>query len=147
MPTPAGATETAPASAPTRIAPIVTPDAEFFWKAADRAEFVGQKCGECGQYTFPPRPMCPNCHSLKREVVPLSGQGTVQSWTLPRHPPAFGFKEPPIVAVIRLKEGVNFVSNVVGVRVEDLKIGMPVQVLFEPTLGNHRVPVFKPADE
>jgi uncharacterized protein len=140
------ATEVA-TSAPTRLAPIVTPDAKFFWDAADRGEFVGQKCGKCARYTFPPRPMCPHCHSLEREVVPLAGRGTVQSWTVPRHPPAFGFKEPPVVAVIRLQEGVNFVSNVVGVELEDLRIGMPVAVLFEPTMGGHKVPVFKPVDE
>jgi uncharacterized OB-fold protein len=131
---------------PTRVAPILTPDAKFFWEAADRGEFVGQRCGECAKYTFPPRPMCPYCHSLQREVVSLSGQGTVQSWTVPRHPPAFGFTEPPIVAVIRLKEGVNFVSNVINVKLEDVRIGMPVAVLFEPTMDNHKIPVFKPVD-
>jgi hypothetical protein len=26
---------------PTRLAPIMTPDAKFFWDAADRGEFVG----------------------------------------------------------------------------------------------------------
>ena len=131
---------------PIRLAPIVTPDATFFWEAADRGEFVGQRCGKCVKFTFPPRPMCPYCHSLGREVVSLSGEGTVQSWTVPRHPPAFGFTEPPIVAVIRLKEGVNFVSNVVSVKLEDVRIGMPVAVLFEPTMDNHKIPVFKPVD-
>jgi uncharacterized OB-fold protein len=88
--------------------------------------------------------MCPYCHSLERQVVLLSGEGTVQSWTVPRHPPALGFQEPPIVAVIRLKEGVNFVSNLVGVKLQEIKIDMPVTVSFEPTMGNHKVPVFKP---
>jgi uncharacterized OB-fold protein len=129
---------------PTRLAPIMTPDAKFFWDAADRGEFVGQKCGACGKYTFPPGPMCPQCHSLERQVVPLSGEGTVLSWTVPRHPAAFGFTEAPIVAVIRLKEGVNFVSNVVGVKPEDIEVGMSVTVLFEATMGNHKVPVFQP---
>jgi uncharacterized protein len=137
-------TETAEASKPTRIAPIMTPDSKFFWDAADQEQFVGQKCGDCGKFTFPPRPMCPACHSLKREVVPLSGKGTVLSWTMPLHPPAFGFKLPPIVAVVRLDEGINFVSNIVDTKLEDMKLGMLVQVLFEPTMGNHKVPVFKP---
>ena len=140
-------TEAAAAPKSMRMAPIVTPDAKFFWEAADREEFVGQRCGECGKYTFPPRPMCPVCHSLKREIVPLSGKGTVQSWTMPRHPPALGFAEPPIVAVIKLQEGINFVSNVVGIKLEDVKLGLPVEVLFEPTMGDHKVPVFKPAGQ
>jgi uncharacterized OB-fold protein len=140
--------DTAPAAPaapkPIRLAPIVTPDAKDFWEAADREEFIGEKCSNCGKFRFPPRPMCPYCHSLKREYVKLSGYGTVHSWTVPRHPPPFGFREAPIVAVIELQEGTRFVSNVVGVKIEDMKQDMEVEVLFEPTMGNHKVPVFKP---
>jgi len=128
---------------PTRIAPIVTPDAKFFWDAADREEFVGQKCGSCGKFPFPPRPMCPFCHSLDRQIVPLSGRGTVHAWTVPRHPHPFGFKEAPIVAVIQLEEGTRMVSNVVGIKPEDMKMDLPVEVTFEPTMGNHKLPVFR----
>lgn len=129
---------------PTRIPPIVTLDAKFFWDAADQEQFVGQKCGDCGLYTFPPRPMCPQCFSLNRQVVPLSGRGTVHGWTIPRHPPPFGFKEAPIVAVIQLEEGIRFVSNVVDCAYDEIRPDMPVQVTFEGTMGKHKVPVFKP---
>lgn len=139
-------TPEAPAAAPkpTRIAPIVTLDAKSFWEAADREEFVGQKCGDCGRFTFPPRPMCPYCHSLRREEVKLSGRGKVVSYTIPRHPHPFGFKDAPIVAVIELEEGTRFVSNVVGIKPEEVKMDMPVEVCFEPTMNNHKVPVFRP---
>jgi uncharacterized OB-fold protein len=136
-------TEHAPESV-TRMAPIVTPDGKFFWEAVDRGQFVGQKCGECGKYRFPPRPMCPRCHSLSREVGPLSGRGAILSWAVPRHPPAFGFKEAPIIVVVGLEEGINFVSNLVGARLEDVSTGMRVEVLFERTAGDHQVPVFRP---
>ncbi len=142
---PSESTPAAPATPkPIRIAPIVTPDAKFFWDAADKEEFVGQRCGDCGKYRFPPRPMCPYCHSVKREEVRLSGYGTVHSWTIPRHPPPFGFREPPIVAVIQLDEGIRFVSNLVGVALDQVKMDMPVEVTFEPTMNNHKVPVFRP---
>ncbi len=141
-------TDTAPGPAaapkPTRIAPIVTPDATSFWAAADEEKFVGQKCGDCGKFTFPPRPMCPHCHSLKREEVELSGYGTVHSWTIPRHPHPFGFKEAPVVAVIQLDEGIRMVSNVIGVAPEDVKMDMVVEVTFDATMNNHKVPVFRP---
>ena len=141
-------TENTPPAAPkpTRLAPIVTLDAKFFWDAADKGEFVGEQCADCGKLRFPPRPMCPYCHSVKREVVPLSGRGTVYSWILPRHPMPFGFKEAPIVATIELEEGEHYrlVSNLYGVALEDVKAGMPVEVFFEPTMGNHQVPVFRP---
>ncbi|MDP3859773.1 MAG: Zn-ribbon domain-containing OB-fold protein [Stagnimonas sp.] len=129
---------------PIRIAPIVTPDAKTFWDACDREEFIGQKCGDCGQFTFPPRPMCPHCHSLKREEVKLSGYGTVHSWTIPRHPPPFGFREAPIVVVVQLQEGIRMVSNLVGVKPEDVKMDMAVEVAFDDTMNKHKVHVFKP---
>jgi uncharacterized OB-fold protein len=139
-------TTTPPATPPKpiRLAPIVTLDAKFFWDAADREEFLGQKCDACGKFRFPPRPMCPHCHSVKREEVTLSGYGTVHAWCIPRHPPPFGFREPPVVAVVELEEGIRFVSNVVGVKLEDMKQDMPVEVTFEATMNNHKVPVFKP---
>ncbi len=129
---------------PTRIAPIVTLDAKFFWDAADREEFLGQRCAECQKFRFPPGPMCPHCHSVKREEVKLSGYGTVHGWTIPRHPPPFGFKEAPIVAIIELAEGTRMVSNLVGVAYDEVRQDMAVEVCFEPTMGNHKVPVFRP---
>ncbi|MCH9829882.1 MAG: Zn-ribbon domain-containing OB-fold protein [Gammaproteobacteria bacterium] len=129
---------------PTRLAPIVTPDAKFFWDAADRGEFVGQRCGDCGHYRFPPRPMCPQCNSLNTEIVNLSGRGSVCSWIRPLHPMPFGFQSPPIVATIDLKEGTRMVSNLVDVAFGDIRAGMPVEVCFADTMGNHKVPVFRP---
>ena len=136
--------EPTPAPKPTRIAPIVTLDAKTFWEASDKEQFIGQKCGDCGLYTFPPRPMCPQCFSLKRQDVQLSGYGTVHCWTIPRHPPPFGFREAPIVAVIQLQEGIRFVSNVVGVPYDQIRHDMEVEVTFEDTMNKHKVPVFRP---
>jgi uncharacterized OB-fold protein len=130
---------------PIRLAPIVTPDNQFFWDAADKGEFVGERCQRCGRFRFPPRPMCPHCYSVKREVARLSGRGVVYSWILPRHPMPFGFAESPIVAVIELEEGFRFVSNLYEVPFDQVKAGLPVEVFFVPTVDEHKVPVFRPA--
>ena len=145
MTQPTDSTPTAPAAPkPTRLAPIVTLDAKFFWDGADKEEFLGEACADCGKLRFPPRPMCPHCHSVKRNNVKLSGRGKVYSWILPRHPNPFGFKEPPIVATVELEEGYRLVTNLYGVELADVKVDMPVEVYFEPTMGNHKVPVFRP---
>jgi len=141
-PTDSAATPAAPK--PTRLAPIVTLDAKFFWDGADQEKFLGEQCADCGKLRFPPRPMCPHCHSVKRNTVELSGRGKVYSWILPRHPAPFGFKEPPIAATVELEEGYRLVTNLYGVEYQDVKVDMPVEVFFEPTMGNHKVPVFRP---
>ena len=135
------------ASKPTRLAPIEMPDNKFFWDAAKQDKFVAQRCGDCGEYRFPPRPMCPACHSLNTQITELSGRGTVYSWIRPQHPPAFGFTAPPVVAVIELEEGFRFVSNLEGIEFEAVTPGLPVRVAFAETMGNGKVPVFRPAGE
>jgi uncharacterized protein len=128
----------------TRLKPVVTLDIKFFWDAADREELVAERCGSCQQFRFPPRPMCPHCHSLERDLVKLSGRGTVYSWIRPQHPKPVGFDEPPIVALIDLEEGFRIVSNLYGVEFEKITPALPVQVFFVPTMGNRKVPVFQP---
>ena len=128
----------------TRPDPIVTADAAFFWEGAKRGELLAQRCADCGNLQHPPRPMCPACHSVHRQEARLSGRGEVYSWIIPRHPPALGFTQPPVVALIQLEEGIRLVSNIVGVADDQVSVGMPVEVQFEPTVGGYAVPVFRP---
>jgi uncharacterized OB-fold protein len=135
-----------PITEPTRPAPILTPDNAFFWEACTRGELVAQRCGECAALAHPPRPMCPHCHSLQREVVRLSGRGAVYSWIVPRHPAPIGFADAPVVALIQLDEGLRLVSNVIGVPIGEMRNGLRVEVAFEPTAGGRAVPVFARCD-
>ena len=133
-------------SEPTRPAPILTPDGAFFWEACERGELVAQRCGACGALAHPPRPMCPHCRSTRREVARLSGRGEVWSWIVPRHPAPIGFAQAPVVALIRLDEGLTLVSNVVGVASDAMRNGLRVTVAFAPTAGGRAVPVFRAAE-
>lgn len=127
-----------------RPEPWVTRDSQFFWDAAKQDELVGQCCADCGVLRSPPRPMCPNCHSLKSTAQRLSGRGTVYSWVIPRHPVVPGFEETHIVAVINLEEGIRFVSNLCDIEYDEVKPDMPVEVFFEDTQGGYRIPLFRP---
>ena len=124
--------------------PVYTPDAAFFWDGVARGELLGQRCADCSRLVHPPRPMCPSCHSLRRETVRLSGRGKVYSWVIPRHPAPVGFAESPIVALIELEEGIRLVSNVIEVSPEKVRAGMAVEVCFAPTRGGRAVPLFRP---
>lgn len=142
----AGSPTGAPPPGKGRPDPIPTIDSAFFWEGMERGELLTQQCGGCGSYWHPPRPMCPKCHSLDQKHVALSGEGVVYSWILPIHPAPVGFDEPPIVALVDLKEGVRIVSNVRGVDPKVMKNGLKVRVAFEPTRGGKAVPVFYPAE-
>jgi uncharacterized protein len=132
-------------SAPRRPGPIVTDDSAVFWDAAAHRRLVAQRCGNCGALRHPPRPMCPRCRSLAIEVVSLSGRGTLYSYALLHHPQHPDFDYPVPAALVDLEEGLRMVSNLCGIAPDDIRIGMPVVVDFEPTVDGRAVPVFRPA--
>lgn len=53
--------------------------------------------------------------------------------------------EPYVVAIVELDEqpGLRLMTNLIGVAVDDIRIGMPVQVVFESHGGVH-LPLFGP---
>lgn len=127
-----------------RPAPVVTDDSAVFWDAAAAGRLVGQRCADCGVMRHPPRPMCPHCHSLRTEIVPLSGRGTLYSYAFLHHPQHPAFSYPVMAALVDLDEGIRIVSNLTDVARENVQIGMPLEVHFIPTDGGAQIPVFRP---
>jgi uncharacterized OB-fold protein len=122
----------------------VTDDSAVFWNAAAEQRLVAQRCGGCGRLRHPPRPMCPHCSSLEIEVVPLSGRGTLYSYSVLHHPQHPAFDYPVLAALVDLDEGVRLVSSLTGVEPADVHIGMALEVDFEARDGGTSVPVFRP---
>ncbi len=133
------------AKGPQRPSPIVTEDSAVFWDAAAEGRLVAQRCGQCGRLRHPPRPMCPNCHSLDIEVVELSGKGVLYSYALLHHPQHPAFTYPVMAALVELEEGVRLVSDLVEIDPKEVRIGMPLEVLYTPTASGALIPVFGPA--
>lgn len=128
-----------------RMDPIKTIDSGFFWEAAEASRLDIQACENCNVLWHPPRPMCPKCHGTNMVPRTMSGKGKVYSWSMPIHPPAFGFESPPIIALIDLDEGVRIVSNLIDIEPEDIRNDMSVVVDFAET-AKSAVPVFKAGD-
>ena len=73
----------------------------------------------------PPRPMCPECHSVDVEIVELSGDGTVYSYAILHHPQHPAFSYPVVAVLVDLDEGVRIVSNLIGVAPRDVASACP----------------------
>lgn len=127
---------------PVAMPPILW-DNMGFWEGVKRHELVLQRCRECGAWAHPPRPMCPSCRSFQREWVRSTGRGTVHSWVTYLESPHPSFKAPYSVVLVDLEEGVRLVSNVVGMKPEDIAIGMPVEVVFEDVTDELTLPKFR----
>ena len=134
-------------SRPLRPVPYPDDVSEPFWSACVRHELVVQTCVSCGHRRFPPRPMCPQCHSFEATWEPSSGRGRVWSWVV-AHPPvvaSFAERVPFNVAVIELDEGVRMIGNILECANDDIREGMPVEVTFEDVEDGVSLPQWRPA--
>lgn len=121
-------------------------DTKPFWAYVKQHELRVQKCAACGKLHYPPSAICPNCAGLKSEWVKLSGKGKVYSFIIVRrrYHPGFAAELPYTVAIIETTEGIRLLSNVIGIKPEEVKIDMPVAVTFEDVTPEFSLFKFKP---
>ena len=103
-----------------------------------------QHCESCGKYVFYPRYCCTACGSRDMKWLPVTGLGTVYTYTIARRAthPRLADKVPYPIVVVELDEGPRMTSTVVDLRPEDISIGMRVAVAFEDH-GDLSIPVFE----
>lgn len=132
--------------------PVIREENREFWEGCKRHELLFQKCKGCGTYRFPPRPLCHRCQSSDTEWVKSSGKGMIHSYTILSHAknsplhPAFANEAPYAVILVELadEKGFFFVSNIINCKPEDVRIGMPVEVVFDDVTNEITLPKFRP---
>jgi len=127
--------------------PSITPELRPFFDAAKRHELVVQRCRGCGTHRFPARELCSTCLSRDSEWVRVSGAGEIFSFNVMHqvYHPGFATEVPYAVVIVKLAEGAKMTSNLVGVAPQDVRIGMPVRVVFEDITDEVTLPKFAPA--
>jgi uncharacterized OB-fold protein len=131
---------------PTRSIPVVDEMTREFWTAGGRGELRITSCSDCGRLFHPPGPVCPFCWSRRIAHTTVSGAAVVDSFTIVRRPWISGYETPYVVGRVRLREqaDVVLVTNIVGVELHQVEIGMEVEAIFERR-GDVHVPTFRPA--
>lgn len=129
-----------------------------FWSACRNKQLRYQSCLDCGHIQHPPRAMCPKCQGMNLGWVDASGTGEIWSFTLPKPPllPAFDDILPYCVAIITPEDFpvIRIVgamvardgSNLGGLDVNTIHIGMPVSVNFIPVSEDAVLPCWSPID-
>lgn len=117
-----------------------------FWEAAKRHELRIQRCGDCEGYVFYPRSVCPHCLSANLEWTPVSGRGTVYSYTVVRQAASkrFAGDVPYIFAIVELAEGPRMATNLVDCPIEEARVGMPVTAAFDDVTDEFALVKFRP---
>jgi len=126
--------------------PMPTEDSAPYWEGTRKSELRAQRCGGCGHLRWPPAPVCPRCLSLEHEWTALSGKGRVFSWIVvhkSQHPAFWG--DPFNVAIVELDEGPRLHTNLVEVEPSAIRIGLPVEVVFDKQNDEITLPKFRPA--
>ena len=107
------------------------------------------RCEDCSVFHHPPKPVCPRCWSSALRPTEVSGRGIVHlTILLHQGPPAPGVdyaKGPHPVVTVELDEqaGLRFTSTVVDCPLEEVRIGLPVELDWVDRFGSP-FPVFRP---
>lgn len=83
---------------------------------------------------------------MESEWTRLSGKGNIFSFIVFRMAYHSAYKDdiPYAVAIVQLEEGPRMESNIIGCDVEDIRVGMPVEVVFDDVTKQVALPKFKP---
>ena len=131
-----------------RPRPTPSPVTAPFWSATADRRFTIQRCRSCGTAQFYPRATCTTCGSLELGWEAASGRGTLHTFTVARRPtqPSFDGALPYVIAIVELAEGPKVTGNVVDCPVDDIRIGMPVEIGWDEQGDDGiRLPLWHPA--
>jgi uncharacterized OB-fold protein len=120
-----------------RPRPRLDDENRAFWTGGAEGKLMIVQCGDCGKHTHPPRPMCRHCLSENVAAAPVSGNGTIATFTVNHQAWAPGMVVPFVIARVRLDdaEDVILTTNIVDCGIDDLHFDDPVRVTFEEQDG------------
>jgi uncharacterized OB-fold protein len=131
---------------PARALPLLDEDNTAYWTGGERGELLIHRCSDCGYYVHPPVNFCPSCEGRQVLPQPVSGKGTVETFTVVHQQWVPGLHVPYVLALVTIGEqdDVRLACNIVNCPPGEVTFGMPVSVLFEQC-EDVWVPLFEPA--
>lgn len=130
---------------PERPLPLLSDDSRPFWTEGKHGRLVIEQCDRCAYFIHPPTGFCPRCESRETHFEPVSGEGTVESFSVNHRKWMPGLPDRYVLAMISLREqpDVRLPTNLVNCDPDNVTFDMPVKVLFEEA-GDIWVPLFEP---
>jgi len=131
-----------------RPRPVPDEQSAPYWTAAAEHVLTVARCARCGRYTIPVDIVCASCHSTAPgyRFEPVSGHGTVRSWTVIRQSfvPGFEHDVPFVLVDVELDEqvGLRMIGRLLDGVDAPLHVGDRVTVAFEDVDPEWSVPAF-----
>jgi uncharacterized protein len=129
---------------PARMLPALNEHNRAFWTGGVDGRLLISWCAHCERWTAPPAGDCPDCGG-GLVARPVSGLGTVFTYTVNYQPFNPAVPVPYVIAIVTLDEqtDLRIATNIVDCAPDSVYIGLPVEVRFEPVDGDDVfVPVF-----
>jgi uncharacterized OB-fold protein len=103
-----------------------------------------EHCQACDRWVHPPAGECRDCGG-RLVARPVSGRGSVFTYTVNHHPYNPDVPTPYVIAIVELDEqrGLRVAANIVGCEPDSVNCGMPVAI--QPEKGSAGAPLFAPA--
>lgn len=128
--------------------PLPKPDEDNkpYWDAARENRFVLMQCQDCGTWKHRFTRVCANCLSENLVWKEASGKGKIWSWVVAHRPLTKGYEDdvPYPIICVELEEGPRMTSSIVDCEADEIYIGMPVEVVFDPVTPEITLPKFRP---
>lgn len=126
--------------------PRVTPDTRPFWESLKRHAAELPFCASCGEPHYPAGPVCPLCFADDLEWRRISGRGVVSSWVVVHKEWFAAFRDdlPYNVVQVEFEEGPRITANLVDVANDELRVGMPVELVYDDVSPDMTMPRFRP---
>lgn len=118
-------------------------DWQFYFDGLRDGKLLYQKCTACKTPRFPPMPVCGDCQSADWEVHAAGGHGSVFSYVILRKSVVPDLIS-PIIAIVRLDEGIHIVSCLVDIAEADVAFDLPVRMSFRALKDGRNTHVFRP---
>jgi uncharacterized protein len=106
---------------------------EPFWESIRQHAARLQRCDQCGTFRFIPTEICARCGSEDATWTLISGRGVVYTFTVVHRAPtpAYQAEAPYVIVHVEMEEGPRMISNLLGVDPTAVRIGQPVQLVYE----------------
>ncbi|HZQ32636.1 MAG TPA: OB-fold domain-containing protein [Mycobacterium sp.] len=136
-----------------RPEPIPDSVTQFYWDAAKSGVLAIQGFLDIGLLQHPPSPVPEipgGAEAGPPTPVEVSGRGTLFAYTILHQPfhPGFVDAVPMIIGLTELDDapGVRIMTNIVEADPQELRCGLPMEVVFEQR-GEYALPQFRPVRE
>ena len=134
----------------TRPIPVPNEYTKPFWDAAKDGVLKLQRCQACRRFQHPPYTTCVNCMSIDLAFEPVSGKGTIYTYTIMYHTgdTRFAAAVPYASIIVELDDapGALMASNLLGAPYTAAKVGRRVDVVFEKLNDEITLPQFRLAE-